>query len=225
MLVPDKVGGSCFKDSSLLQNALTHSSYANEHKTVSNERLEFLGDAVLDFLSGEYLYKNYMKYPEGELTKMRAAVVCEQNLCKIALEIGIDKMLLIGHGEEISGGRKRPSMLADAVESVLAAVYLDGGFEAAKEFAMPFIEEGIKSLEKGKAEFVDYKSLLQEIVQKNPGELLKYVLEGEEGPEHDKVFTVVLYLNSNALSRGVGKSKKDAEQKAAKDALELMGEL
>ena len=197
--------------------------YANEHKIVSNERLEFLGDAILDFICGEYLYKNYMDYPEGELTKMRSAVVCEQNLCKI--EIGLEKMLFLGHGEEMNGGRQRPSMLADAVEAVLAAVYLDGGFEAANRFAMPFIEEGMKALEKGRAEFVDYKSVLQEIVQKNPGEILKYVLQNETGPEHDKLFTVMLYLNSNQISEGKGKSKKEAEQEAAKAALSLMGEL
>lgn len=224
MLIPKEIGGYSFKNTNLLKKALTHSSYANENKLESNERLEFLGDAVLDFISAEYLYENYRDYPEGELTKLRAAVVCEQSLCKVALDIGLGDILMLGHGEEANGGRHRPSMLADAVEAVLAAVYLDGGFEKAKIFAMPFIEEGVKNIEKGKAEFIDYKTLLQEIVQKNRGEILKYSLKSETGPAHDRHFTVELFLNSNLISVGEGKSKKEAEQNAAKAALALMGE-
>lgn len=224
MNIPNQIGGYQFKNVKLLENALTHSSYANEKKLSSNERLEFLGDAVLGFISAEHLYKTYSQCPEGDLTKMRASIVCEQSLSKAAQEIKLDELLRLGHGEEVGGGRKRPSILADAFESVLAAIYLDGGISAAKEFVMPFVLEGMNAVEHGSGAFFDYKTMLQEIVQKNREEVLKYVVKDESGPAHDKKFTVELFLNSNVVSSGDGHSKKEAEQNAAKAALQLMGE-
>lgn len=221
-----EIGGYVFNNSSLLREGLTHSSYANENrnkKINSNERLEFLGDSILGLISAEYLFSKYPDLPEGELTKIRAAVVCEKTLCQVAKDMEIDKKLLLGKGEEAGGGRQRSSILADAVEAVLAAVYLDGGFSAAKKFAMTFIPKEVELANKGRA-FRDYKTALQEIVQKNKQEVLTYSLKGERGPDHDKRFTVELLLNSNHIAEGEGRSKKEAEQMAAKAALELMGQ-
>ena len=209
-----------FNDSSLLELALTHSSYANEkgsHK--NNERLEFLGDSVLGFITAEYLYSTMPGTPEGELTKLRAAAVCEKSLAGFAKRIGLGNHLLLGKGEVMSHGAERPSILSDAFESVIAAIYLDGGMDAAREFVLRFIRTAETDVEL----VTDYKTRLQEIIQKNPDEHVTYVLAAESGPDHDKTFTVELYLNSNCIATGVGHSKKKAEQAAAMEALKLMG--
>lgn len=212
-----------FKNKTLLDNALSHSSYANEKhlKYGSNERLEFLGDAVLSIIVADYLYKNFSDKPEGELTKLRASLVCEKSLCNFARSLKIGDFLMLGRGEEQNGGRERDSILADAFEAVLAAIYLDGGMDAAKNYVLPFITEELEHTED--ETFHDYKTILQEVIQRNPEERLSYVLSGESGPDHDKSFSVEVCLNSNVIGTGVGKTKKRAEQMAAKDALKLMG--
>ena len=220
----EKELGYTFRDKDLLANALTHSSYANERKAdkfASNERLEFLGDAVLGLITAEYLYAHHSHVPEGELTRLRAAMVCERSLHQFALSIHLGGWLRLGRGEENSGGRERGSILADAFEATIAAIYLDGGFEAAKTFVTRFADRFFAAhLEGGMR---DYKTELQEIVQKNHGEKLEYRLTGESGPDHDKQFVVEVHLNSNSIGTGVGGSKKEAEQAAAREALALMG--
>lgn len=213
--------GYHFKNPALLARALTHSSYANERHvdTGDNERLEFLGDSVLGFITAEYLFANHRDFPEGELTKLRAYGVCEKSLFSYAEEIGLGNYLKLGKGEERTGGRTRPSVLSDAFEAVIAAIYLDGGMDEAKKFVLRFVVPYVEA----KPTFKDYKTMLQEVVQKNQGETLEYVLVSETGPDHDKCFTVEVHLNSNVIGRGVGGSKKKAEQNAAKEALELMG--
>ncbi|MBE6728017.1 MAG: ribonuclease III [Ruminococcaceae bacterium] len=213
-----------FKNISLLHNALTHSSYANEVRSgyTSNERLEFLGDSVLSIIVSELLYSRFPNTPEGELTKIRASLVCEKSLCAFSRELDIGSYLKLGKGEDKGGGRERDSILADAFEAVLAAIYLDGGMEPARNHVMKFV---LRELECHDDEsFKDYKTALQEIIQRNPEESVTYILTGESGPDHDKVFTVEVHLNSNVIGRGTGKNKKKAEQMAAKQALELMGE-
>lgn len=218
----DQVGYR-YRNEKLLQTALTHSSYANESKgrLSSNERLEFLGDAVLSIVTADYLYRNHPELPEGELTKQRAALVCEKSLCGFAKELGLGEYLLLGRGEKHSGGAERPSILADAFEAVIASIYLDGGMEQARAFVLRFISRA--DAERRPRAFKDYKTTLQEIIQQNPEEKLEYVLVGESGPDHDKHFVSEVRLNSNILSRGGGRSKKEAEQEAARLALELMG--
>ena len=215
--------GYRFRNPALLRTALTHSSYANEShgKFVCNERLEFLGDSVLGMITAEYLYTQWTDVPEGVLTRHRAALVCEKALCKYARELGIGSCLLLGRGERHSGGDNRPSILADAFEAVLAAIYLDGGMEPAKKLVLRFISR--EMVESRRPGFRDYKTQLQEIIQQNPEEQLEYVLAEESGPDHDKHFVVEVRLNSNVLSRGGGRSKKEAEQQAAREALSLMG--
>ena len=200
-----------FKDESLLRLAMTHSSYANEHHGTHlqcNERLEFLGDSMLGFVTAGYLFTHYPDLPEGDLTKLRAAVVCEGALDEIAHEIGIPEAIRLGHGEEMGGGRKRASILADATEALLGV--------------LRFIPHKVEVALAGGA-FKDYKTMLQEIVQKNKQETLEYRLAGQSGPDHDKRFKMELLLNSNVFAEGIGKSKKEAEQMAAKKALENMG--
>ncbi len=211
--------GYKFKDVSLLVTALTHSSYANEQNdgTICNERLEFLGDSILGFVSAKYFYENFDS-PEGELTKHRAARVCEKALCLFAKELGIGSALRLGKGESRTGGNERPSILADAFEAVLAAVFLDGGLEEATKIILRFIPRH-DALDETK----DYKTLLQEVIQRNREEHIEYVLVGAIGPDHAKIFSVEVHLNSNVIGKGTGKSKKLAEQHAAKEALELMG--
>lgn len=221
----NKIGYS-FSDKNLIKNAMTHSSYAHEHRTKglqSNERLEFLGDSVLGFLCAEYLFGTYGDLPEGELTKIRAAVVCEHTLYETALQFSVNTYLFLGCGEETGGGRSRPSTLADALEALIAAIYLDGGIEKARKFVMKFIVKRANEAFEGRCA-KDYKTTLQEIVQKNRQEILSYRLKEEAGPDHDKRFTVELLLNSNIFSEGTGRSKKEAEQIAAKAALEMMGQ-
>lgn len=212
-----------FKDISLLKNALTHSSYANETRALdsSNERLEFLGDSVLSIIVSDYLYKTYKNLPEGELTKLRASLVCEKSLCGFSKQLGLGDYLLLGKGEQQNGGNNRPSILADAFEAVLAAMYLDGGMEVARKHVMRFVLDELKHTDD--EVFKDYKTYLQEVIQKNPEEQLTYVLTDQKGPDHDKLFTVEVHLNSNIIGTGEGKSKKAAEQAAAKQALKLMG--
>lgn len=219
--------GYSFKNQRYLENALTHSSYANEHRTrgiVCNERLEFMGDSVLGFVCAELLYEKYPHKPEGELSKIRSALVCESALDAYAKSINLGKFLLLGHGEELGGGRERASILSDAFEALIAAIYIDGGIQCAKEFVLPFLCDTIKADSKSHVLNRDYKTILQEIAQKNPGELVRYSVVNETGPDHDKSFTVNVYLNSNLLASGNGKSKKEAEQDAAHKALKLMGE-
>lgn len=217
----EKVIGYEFKNKSLLETALTHSSYANERQTGKecNERLEFLGDSVLGVITADYFYHNLAHLPEGEMTKKRAACVCEKSLYGFAKEINLGKYLLLGRGEENTGGRNRASILADAFEAVIAAIYLDGGLESVRGFVLGFIK---KAAEK-QLSIRDYKTELQEVIQKNPNEHLSYILVGESGPDHDKRFEVEVLLNSNVIGCGIGKSKKLAEQQAAQQALELMG--
>ena len=210
-----------FKNKNLLKTALTHSSYANEKQLASdcNERLEFLGDSVLGVITAEYFYHHLNHLPEGEMTKKRAACACEKSLHGFAKEINLGKYIYLGRGEERTGGRGRASILADAFEAVIAAIYLDGGLENARKFVLDFVKKAAQE----QLSFVDYKTVLQEIIQKNPDEHLSYAVVAESGPDHDKRFEVEVYLNSNAIGYGKGKSKKIAEQQAAKQALELMG--
>lgn len=214
--------GYTFQDVSLLENALTHSSYANEsdRRLASNERLEFLGDSVLGFITANELFQKETG-PEGELTKLRAAVVCEKALHSYSLQLHVGDYLRLGKGELHTGGNERPSILADAFEAIVAAVYLDGGLEPAKKLVLRFVVPEVGN--QRRRHFKDYKTTLQEIIQQNPGEMLEYVLTGESGPDHNKQFTVQVYLNSNIIGTGRGRSKKDAEQQAAKEALALMG--
>ncbi len=215
-----------FRDPSLLEQALCHSSFANEHRARnlrSNERLEFLGDSILGLVTAEFLYRQRPDWPEGELTRSRAALVCEKSLYGIALELGLGEHLHLGRGEESGGGRNRPSILADAVEAVLAAVYLDGGMEAASALIhrcllADFPEEAPEQRNQ------DYKTVLQELIQHNPEHVMTYGLLDERGPDHAKVFTMEVRVNGKQLGQGTGRSKKEAEQAAAKAALELLAQ-
>lgn len=214
-----------FNNIELLDCALTHSSYANQHNLSynhHNERLEFLGDAVLSIVVSEYLYKKYRSKHEGKLTKIRAGVVCESSLAEIARKLLINKYIRIGKGEELSGGREKDSLIADACEAVIAAIYLDSGIEAAGEFIINNFSYKIELAGKGK-NYSDYKTKLQEYVQKNMLLSIKYLVVGESGPDHNKVFETEVYLDKKCYGRGRGKSKKEAEQNAAKEALIFLG--
>ena len=214
--------GYRFQNIALLQNALTHSSYANErwhNSLLSNERLEFLGDSILGMVVAEHLYKQFPDRPEGELTKMRADMVCESSLAAIADKIGLGKHLLLGHGEDRLGGRNRASILADAVESVIAASFLDGGMAAAESFITQFV---LTNVPVKRMKNTDYKTALQELVQQKKNQTLTYVLTGESGPDHDKVFCVEVLLNGESVGNGTGSSKKRAEQAAAHSALKAL---
>lgn len=214
--------GYQFQNPDYLEIALTHSSYANESKRPlqNNERQEFLGDAVLSVIVADHIFRN-LDLPEGELTKIRASLVCEVSLAQFAKSIALGDALRLGRGEEHNGGRYRASILADAFEALLAAIYLDGGMEAARDFVLPFIREQVPHA--SGVDLHDYKTRLQEIIQQNPEERLTYELAGERGPDHDKRFLVQVCLNSNVIGTGEGRSKKAAEQQAAREALLLMG--
>lgn len=216
--------GYTFKNKELLHEALSHSSYANENKhhgRHSNERLEFLGDSVLSIVVSEHLFTHFKHLPEGELTKIRASLVCEKALFEFSKKIDLGQHLLLGKGEENSGGRERPSIVSDAFEAVIAAIFLDGGMEAAEKYVLSFIP---KNLDANSAKALqDYKTMLQEIIQRNPEERVEYVLADQIGPDHDRKFVVNVCLNSNVIGTGEGHSKKQAEQAAAKEALKLMG--
>ncbi len=227
-LLEEKIGYE-FRDKSYLNTALTHSSYSNELKArgenvMHNERLEFLGDSVLSLVASVYLYKENRNMFEGDLTKIRAGIVCETALFDYANEIGLGDYLYLGHGEEVSGGRKRRSTLADAFEALLAAIYLDGGFEKARKFVLPFLVNAAEKLiREGSSE--DYKTLLQKFVQQNKGDILEYIMTDEYGPSHKKTFEYDVKLNNNVIGSGKGSSKRDAEQEAAKQALILFGKV
>ena len=209
-----------FRNRELLNEALNHSSSANEHRggLGSNERLEFLGDSVLGFVAAEFLFKRYGSLPEGDLTRMRAALVCEQSLYEVARELELGGYLKLGRGEEAGGGRERQSILADAVEAVFAAVYLDGGMDQAREL----INRVLLSQAPAAEERRDYKTTLQEVVQRRSGQVLTYHMTGESGPDHNKTFLFEVRLNGEPIGRGEGRSKKEAEQAAARDALETL---
>lgn len=221
--------GYTFKDKGLISTALTHSSFYNEMKAKGtdvqcNERLEFLGDSVLSLVTSVYLFTGNRDLFEGDLTKIRAGVVCENALYEYANEIHLGEYLLLGKGEENTGGRTRKSILADAFEAVIAAIYLDGGMECARNFVLPYIKAAsAKLIKSGATE--DYKTLLQKFVQQAKGEILEYAVINESGPSHQKIFEVQVTLNNNVIGKGSGKSKREAEQQSAKQALELFGEI
>lgn len=221
MRVLEEKIGYYFKDDKLLNEALTHSSYANEiGLTVNNERMEFLGDAVLSIVSAEYLYKKFPDVPEGELSKIRSSLVCTRSLSNFARELELGNYLYLGKGEKNNGGADRDSILENAFEALIAAIYLDGGMAPAKKHILRFLA---RDVEMHNVSFKDYKTTLQEIIQKNPDERLNYVLVDEYGPDHDKTFVVEVHINSNVVGRGQGRSKKQAEQEAARETLTLMG--
>ena len=218
----EKAIGYQFGNISLLQNALTHSSYANEryhNSLMSNERLEFLGDSILGMVVAEHLYRNFPDRPEGELTRMRADMVCERALAEVANRLSLGQHLMLGHGEERFGGRNRDSILADAVESVIAATYVDGGMDAAVSFIRKFILCDVPAQRMRNA---DYKTALQELVQQKKNQVLTYALVGESGPDHDKKFDVEVMLNGQVVGCGTGSSKKRAEQDAARAAMDKL---
>ena len=215
--------GYKFQNRALLINALTHSSYANENRgrsCESNERLEFLGDSVLGMVVADALYKRFPELPEGRMTRLRAQLVCEESLHRVAAQLGLGEHIRLGRGEEHTGGRSRTSILADAVEAVIAAMYLDGGMDVARGFINRFI---LSELEAGLPGSGDNKTELQELVQKKPGSVLSYELLGESGPDHDKTFTSQVLLNGRAIGSGSGRTKKEAEQAAARAALLELG--
>lgn len=223
--------GYTFANPQYLTVALTHSSYSNEmkakgEKTPFNERLEFLGDSVLSIVVSSYLFEKYKNKQEGDLTKIRAAVVCEKALAKFATQIELGSYMFLGHGESMNNGRTRSSIIADAFEALLAAIYLDSGetFDSVRKFLLPFIEKEIEYISVS-GEFIDFKTNLQQIVQQANGEILEYVLVEESGPDHNKKFSVEARLNSNVIGRGIGKTKREAEQAAAREALVLFGEV
>jgi len=223
----DRIGYK-FKDIKFLETALTHASYANEQKSrglsfSSNERLEFLGDSVLELVVSEYLFASFKNRTEGQMTKMRQSLVCEKTLYKIAAEINLGDYLNVGRGEEITDLRKRPKVLADALEALIAAVYLDSGrdYESYSGVIIELFKNEL--LQSADMQRGDYKTLLQELVEKDGAAVLEYVVLDESGPEHDKVFTVGARVNNNLVGTGVSKSKKDAEMKAAEQALRLFG--
>lgn len=223
--------GYQFHNSDHLRRAVTHSSYANEtgahnHHLLCNERLEFLGDSVLSLITSDYLYNRFPNLPEGDLTRMRASLVCEDALAAYARQVGLGEFLLLGKGERNSGGADKPAVIADAFEATLAAIYLDAGamdgIRAVADFLLPFIKEAVEKLPDAGGYHADCKSRLQEFVQKDQGKL-EYRLVRESGPDHNKTFEVEVYLDSNRIGQGTGHSKKSAEQVAARDALRLFG--
>ena len=211
--------GYTFKDKNLLKNALTHTSYAYEQGMQSNEKLEFLGDSILEFVSSEYMYNKYLNLKEGQLTKVRATVVCEKSLYKVATEHNFGKYLYLGKSEIKSGGNKRPAILADSVEAVIAAIFIDGGLEPAKKFIIENLKNEIEVATKHVGE-KDYKTVLQEELQKDGDVKIEYTIINETGPDHNKSFEAEVALNGRILATGKGKSKKEAEMQAAKKALE-----
>lgn len=222
--------GYVYKNKRLLVTALTHSSFSNEQRakglrTECNERLEFLGDSVLSTVVSEYLFSEYAENQEGDLTKIRAAVVCEKALAKYSAKISLGDYLYLGHGEEHNGGRRRSSITADAFEALLASMYLDSGYdmEVIRRFVLSFIVEEIDFISRNST-FIDYKTMLQQIIQQSEGEKLEYILVGESGPDHSKTFSVEARLNGDVIGSGSAHSKREAEQQAAKVALTLFGE-
>ena len=214
-----------FRNPALLSEAMSHSSYANEHRANhmnSNERLEFLGDSVLGFVTAEFLFTQHPDLPEGDLTRIRAALVCEQSLYEVALKLELGRYLKLGRGEEAGGGRERTSILADATEAVFAAVYLDGGIEAASALIHRVLLD-VEREEIVEERRRDFKTALQELIQRQADQVLSYRMIGEQGPDHAKIFQAEVLLNGEALGSGFGRSKKEAEQSAAKAALKKLG--
>lgn len=211
--------GYTFQDKGLLKQALTHTSYAYENRLESNEKLEFLGDSILEFISSKFLYKNYPKLREGEMTKVRATVVCEKSLYKIAQLHNFSDFLYLGRSEKKTGGEKRPAILADSVEAVIAAIYLDGGLEEAEKFIVDNLKEEIAIATKHVGDR-DYKTVLQEKLQEHGEVKIEYEITKEEGPDHNKKFEAQVSCNGKFLATGEGKSKKEAHMSAAKKALE-----
>lgn len=218
----ERVIGYTFKKRMYLNRALTHSSYSGGKNNGSNERLEFLGDAVLQLTVSRYLFTNMTTVPEGGLTKLRASIVCENSLYNFAKKIDLGKYIYLGKGEEMTGGRDRRSILADAFEAVIAAVYLDGGFDAAQSMIMNFVPD-VEDIKSGKVRLGDYKTILQEIIQQNPEEKISYEVTENEDNRHRKEFSANVLLNDQIIGSGCGQSKKEAEQCAAKEAIKLMG--
>ena len=213
--------GYRFRNRQLLEHALTHSSYANEHRAsgiTSNERLEFLGDSVLGMIVAEHLFRKHPDMPEGELTRTRAALVCEDSLYEVAMALNLGRYLKLGKGEAAGGGRERPSILADATEATLAAVYLDGGIDAVRTIIQTFILDK----EQEKAVDRDYKTALQELVQRNPGQSVIYRLVDEIGPDHARIFVMEVSVGGTVIGQGRGRTKKEAEQLSAKAALKKL---
>lgn len=208
-----------FKDINLLKTAFAHTSYANEKKVKSNEKLEFLGDSILEFVVSNYLYQNYSKLKEGEMTKVRAAVVCESSLYEIALRYHFDELLYLGRSEKLSGGNHKQAILADSVEAVIAAIYLDSGLEEAQKFILENLKNAIEQASKNVGK-KDYKTVLQEELQKHGSVKIEYKIIKEEGPDHDKTFVAEVKCNGMYLATGKGNTKKHAEMEAARIALE-----
>ena len=213
--------GYKFNDKRLLKKALTHTSYAYEHNVESNEKLEFLGDSILEFISSEYIYENYSNLKEGEMTKVRATVVCESSLYKIAKKHNFNEYIYIGKSEKLSKGNEKPAILADSVEAIIAAMYIDGGIEAAKEFIIKNLKEEIK-IATTHVGLKDYKTVLQEKLQKHGNIKITYKIINETGPDHEKTFEAEVEVEGKKLANGIGKSKKQAEMEAAKKALSQM---
>ncbi len=213
--------GYTFKNKLLLKNALTHTSYANENNVKSNEKLEFLGDSILEFISSKYIYKKYPNLKEGEMTKVRADVVCERSLYKVALKHNFSDFLFIGKSQIINKGNERPSILADSIEAVIAAIYFDSGLDAAEKFIVENLKDYIEIASKHVG-MKDYKTVLQEKLQVHGDVKIKYDIIKESGPDHDKTFTARVSLNGKALAEGNGRTKKEAEMEAAKKALDNM---
>ena len=215
----EKSIGYTFKNKELLKKALTHTSYAYEHKLESNEKLEFLGDSILEYISSKYIYCNYNKLKEGEMTKVRAEVVCEASLYKVAQKHNFSDFILIGKSEENSGGKNKPAILADSIEATIAAMYFDGGLEPVERFIVDNLKEAIENSTKHVG-MKDFKTVLQEKLQENGDVNIKYSVIKESGPDHDKIFTVKVEVNGKMLATGEGKTKKHAEMEAARKALE-----
>jgi ribonuclease-3 len=221
----EKTIGYKFHNKTLVKTALTHSSFINEKScSNNNERLEFLGDAVLELVISEYLYKKFPEKLEGELTKIRAKIVCTESLSTVSAKNNLGRYVYMGKGEENTGGRERRSILANTFEAITGAVYLDGGLEEARKFILHFLKKNINDAANGKLIF-DYKTRLQEVAQQRQGSIVEYRVEKETGPEHNKIFYVDLLLDSKLIGKGDGKNKKEAEQKAAYNGLSFLGVL
>ena len=215
----EKSIGYTFKDKGLLKKALTHTSYAYEHNVESNEKLEFLGDSILEFISSKYIYNNYKKLKEGEMTKVRAEVVCETSLHKVALAHNFSDFILVGKSETNNNGNHKPAILADSIEATIAAIYFDGGLQEAERFIISNLKNAIENSTKHVG-MKDFKTVLQEKLQENGDVNIKYTVIKETGPDHDKTFTVKVEVNGRELATGEGKTKKHAEMDAARKALE-----
>ena len=221
----EKVLNYKFKDQQILKNALTHSSYVNERsKLENNERLEFLGDAVLELVVSFYLYSNHADSTEGDLTKLRAKIVCTESLAMVSDELNLGKFVFMGKGEENTGGRTRKSILANSFEALIGAIYIDGGIQEAEKFILSKLKHNINDAIKGRLIF-DYKTKIQEFIQQEATNEIEYVVDSEEGPEHDKVFNINLYMNGKVIGKGTGSSKKEAEQQAAYNGLTQLGKI